>query len=236
MTSSISTEPEQNLSKIKRLNEKLKDFRELFDNAKALIASISGLLGALGFVGGYLFGSHSQPSSQPQTLITRLVTAPPAVLESPASTATGQSISNPGGAASNTASATPSIQSITYLSEMTPADPTVLDGGSWTVNGSALANSYGNGLLENGSADFNLGRKFKRFQAVVGLSDDSPVDELVEFKVYLDGRVAYDKSLQLGTSDALSIDVSGVFRLSISAVAKYMTYPGNAVWGDARLS
>ncbi|MFC3996470.1 protein kinase [Nocardiopsis sediminis] len=64
-------------------------------------------------------------------------------------------------------------------------------------------------------AEYNLGRGYEEFSAVVGLSDESPADEEAEFTVIGDGEQLENKTLGLGEDAELEVDVTGVLRLQL---------------------
>lgn len=86
------------------------------------------------------------------------------------------------------------------------------------------------------SAEYNLSRSYRRFQTTVGLGDTSPSEALFTFRVLGDGRVLYEKQLGLGQEQAIDVDVTGVLRLRLMAVAS-STFDDTAYanWGSARL-
>lgn len=89
---------------------------------------------------------------------------------------------------------------------------------------------------EGMSAEYNLSRSYRRFQTTVGLGDTSPSAAVFTFRVLGDGRVLYEKKLGLGQEQAVDVDVTGVLRLRLMAVAS-STFGDYAYanWGSAHL-
>jgi hypothetical protein len=84
------------------------------------------------------------------------------------------------------------------------------------------------------SAGYDIGRGYREFRATAGIQDDSPSGSTAKFQIYGDGRLLYDKTLTLGDSDEVSVDITGVLRLQLWVTPiQNSTFTG--VWGDARL-
>ncbi len=87
-------------------------------------------------------------------------------------------------------------------------------------------------------SEFNLSRAYSRFDAVIGLSDtsrsDNVIDGLVVFDVYSDGRLLTSMEARLGTATPISVNVTNALRLRLQ-VREGTNYE-QAVWGDARIS
>jgi hypothetical protein len=69
--------------------------------------------------------------------------------------------------------------------------------------------------LESGTAEYNLSRKFDRFRATVGYSDNAGSDGKVRLEVYGDGNLLFSNDYTLGSSEDVSVDITGVLRLKI---------------------
>lgn len=87
------------------------------------------------------------------------------------------------------------------------------------------------------SVSYNLERQWRHLAATVGLSDDSPENEKVQFQAFADGRLIYDHVFQLGQSQQVTLDVAGVLRLDLVAtLASALVAQTEAVWGNANLT
>lgn len=89
-------------------------------------------------------------------------------------------------------------------------------------------------LWPDGSAQFNLGRDWRRVEATLGLRDDSSEDAKVRFEIFGDGRLLYRHEFGLGQSEGVSIDVTDVLRLKLVATT-VAEGDSRAVWGSARV-
>lgn len=86
------------------------------------------------------------------------------------------------------------------------------------------------------SAEYNLSRAYRRFQATIGLGDTSASDGVLIFRVLGDGRVLVEKQLGLGKPDEVDVDVTGVLRLRLLAVSPQEASGSvYASWGSAHL-
>jgi len=126
-----------------------------------------------------------------------------------------------------------------YLQAMNPvADSGDTSTGSTEVNGKYYANSV-TLTLNPGPANvsYNLGRQWRQLDATVGLSDDSPENEKVQFQIIADDRIIYNGVFELGQSKKLSLNVTNVLRLELVAtLASPQAGETNAVWGNAQIT
>ena len=84
---------------------------------------------------------------------------------------------------------------------------------------------------------YNLGRQWRHLEATVGLSDDSPENEKVQFQIFADQRSIYNHVFELGQSQQINLNVSGVLRLELVAtLTSAYVADTEAVWGDANLT
>lgn len=131
-----------------------------------------------------------------------------------------------------------------YLSDMRPVSgsPRI---GSRTINGVAYANSVARefgGCAQSVNYGYDLGRNWSRFQATVGISDNSRSNSVVQYEFYGDGRkLGNTVTSRLGTATPVNLDVSGVLRLELRATfvegdKGLCSRPGNWVWGNARIT
>ena len=105
------------------------------------------------------------------------------------------------------------------------------------MNGKYYANSvYLSVNPGPANVSYNLGRQWRELDATVGLSDDSPENEKVQFQVLADDRTIYNGVFELGQSRQISLNVTGVLRLELVAtLASPLAGQTNAVWGNASL-
>lgn len=82
--------------------------------------------------------------------------------------------------------------------------------------------------------EYNLSRDWEYFEAVAGLLDDSSFEQRASFRVVLDGSTIWEKGIDFGESDELSINVSGGLRLRLEVIA-LGDGPIGVGWGDAKL-
>lgn len=109
--------------------------------------------------------------------------------------------------------------------------------GSEEVNGQTYANSVFLDVNPGpANVSYNLGRQWSHFQATLGLSDDSPENEQIQFQILADQRTIYSHVFELGQSQQINLDVAGVLRLELIAT-EVSSYVGQteAVWGNAEL-
>jgi hypothetical protein len=117
----------------------------------------------------------------------------------------------------------------------------VSDGGAGWAPGSALMRevSYPHSVIVEQCAtrtmSVNLNRRFNRFTALVGVSDDAPTKARHEFTV-TDGdkNLFQSRELKPGDQEFVDVPVAGVFRLTLQMSYAYCIDAG-AVWADARL-
>ncbi|GGX66220.1 hypothetical protein GCM10010510_07950 [Streptomyces anandii JCM 4720] len=84
---------------------------------------------------------------------------------------------------------------------------------------------------------YNLGRDWRHFAATAGVTDDSTSGAELRFQIFIDGQEIYDRTLTYGESNPVTLNVTGVLRLTfkVSLLNKEDgTYIG--AMGDAHLS
>jgi hypothetical protein len=126
-----------------------------------------------------------------------------------------------------------------YLAALNPVSGSGdLFTGSTEVNGQYFADSVYLDLNPGpGNVSYNLGRQWRDLEATVGLSDDSPENGNVQFQVFADGRSIYNHVFQLGQSQQITLNVTGVLRLELAAtLASAYVGQTEAVWGNASLA
>jgi hypothetical protein len=98
--------------------------------------------------------------------------------------------------------------------------------------------SYPHSILFYGccpaTADYDLGRHYRRLKATLGVNDEAPSDARSTFEVFLDGRKVYSTIVKLGKPATLDLDVSDILRLRMIMTGG-VGGDYRAVWGDAQL-
>jgi hypothetical protein len=178
--------------------------------------------------------SSSQPTRSPSAAATgasNVTPSPSSALGSPS-----LSVSAPGSPSASSPSQAVASQ---YLAALNPVSGSGdLFTGSTEVNGQYFADSVYLDLNPGpGNVSYNLGRQWRDLEATVGLSDDSPENGNVQFQVFADGRSIYNHVFQLGQSQQITLNVTGVLRLELAAtLASAYVGQTEAVWGNASLA
>jgi hypothetical protein len=92
--------------------------------------------------------------------------------------------------------------------------------GSVTINGVAYPDSLRTYVFSTpgtASIDYNLNRDCKAFRGTVGLEDSSPTNGSAQVSLSADGAQKYSGAFTLTQSAPVTLDLTHVFRLSISA-------------------
>jgi len=112
--------------------------------------------------------------------------------------------------------------------------------GAVEVNGTLYETSlYVSSRGESGTGDlgyweYNLGRDWETFESVIGLLDDSDIEQSGRFRIILDGSVIWERDIEFGQTEDVSINVSNGLRLRLEAVSLGTGRLGLG-WGNARL-
>jgi hypothetical protein len=85
--------------------------------------------------------------------------------------------------------------------------------------------------------EYNLGRRYDRFRATVGLDDNSTTEAVVRYEVVGDGRTLYLQDVRFGESFPIDVSAQNVLRLQL--VTTLLSEEGScgsatAQWGEAR--
>lgn len=85
-------------------------------------------------------------------------------------------------------------------------------------------------------ADYNLGRHYERFQAVIGPGDTTT--QSYHFEIWRDSERAYSATLRHGQSRKIDLPINNVLRLRVSACATGSQLIGmwGGVYGDPRVT
>ncbi|MGH3916819.1 MAG: NPCBM/NEW2 domain-containing protein [Pseudonocardiaceae bacterium] len=82
---------------------------------------------------------------------------------------------------------------------------------------------------------FNIERKLDRFQAIICLDDEAPIDAATRFVVIVDRKEVYRRDLRLGDQGLVDISVTNGLRLVLRLENIDTQCSSMAVWGDAGL-
>jgi hypothetical protein len=98
------------------------------------------------------------------------------------------------------------------------------------INGTYYRYSvFNNAGRGDGFIEYNLRRRCRALDTVLGLNDNTETGGTKNLKVLADGAVLYDKTLGLGQSDRLRFNVQNILRIRLEATVtdpdKY-AYPG----------
>jgi hypothetical protein len=116
-----------------------------------------------------------------------------------------------------------------YVSDQGPQD---INGMSYPRN---LTFTWECSSSSENYADYNLGRHYENFQAVIGPGDTST--QSYHFEVWLDGERAVSATLKHGQSRKINLPVKDVLSLRVAACAmspEQMSYRGG-VFGEPRV-
>ncbi|MFH8453522.1 NPCBM/NEW2 domain-containing protein [Streptomyces fungicidicus] len=131
-----------------------------------------------------------------------------------------------------------------YLSEIDPLRSEYgVDAGSAEINGEQYSQSVimraDKSYVPYGDAEYKLGRKWRTFDATIGLRDDSPRKAVLKFEVFADGKRLHQERMKVGESSKIDVNISGKLRLTLKVSYKSSVDIENycyGAWGDARLS
>ncbi|MBL1094195.1 MULTISPECIES: NPCBM/NEW2 domain-containing protein [Streptomyces] len=127
------------------------------------------------------------------------------------------------------------------MSDVDPLTSTEgVDNSAATVNGVGFPRSVTqavNSGAPTNEAEYNIGRRWNKFKATVGLRDDSPTGGKLTFEVSADGKSIYKKTTALGQTQNVTLNLNGALRLKLT-----VTYSGQdpsnyyyGTWGNAEL-
>ncbi|MFC0032071.1 NPCBM/NEW2 domain-containing protein [Micromonospora chaiyaphumensis] len=86
------------------------------------------------------------------------------------------------------------------------------------------------------AASFNLGKRFTRFRATVGVADTAPDDYRTEFTVQVDGETVFRRELGLADTAGVDVPVTGGLRLVLRVRSVGLTACDDAaVWAEPTL-
>ena len=111
-------------------------------------------------------------------------------------------------------------QEVTWL-----ADIASVDGGEgWRHGASTIeARAYERSVIgstcfetDDTAEAFNLGKRFQRFHAIIGMADDAPTASATRFTVFVDGQVVFTRDLVLGEIAEIDAPALGVEERSLT--------------------
>jgi hypothetical protein len=132
----------------------------------------------------------------------------------------------------------------TYLAELTPVEGSTPGLEPVTINANAFTHPTSFGACEysfdtesnRDSAGYDLGRKYTRFTAKVGIPDSSASGIVVKFEVVGDGNKLAEATTTLGELKDIDVDVTGVLRLSLYTTGVTCTGETPGVFADPQLT
>ena len=101
--------------------------------------------------------------------------------------------------------------------------------------------SYQNALVDNGdicgsygTVTYQPARQYEHFHALVGVTDNSQSGEGIDFSVTVDNEsspTGTTQTINVGEAPKpIDVDITGAFRITLSAVAPDCVFNGTAVW------
>jgi hypothetical protein len=126
----------------------------------------------------------------------------------------------------------------TYLADTQPTSDGMLVG-EWRIDGTPYPHSLGAQPLcisDAGTATYEVGGSYRRFQATIGATDDMYDDDRMLFVVELDGVEIARRPVTPRQPGTVDVDISGgdELRLTVTETGNCI-FTGTAVWGDARV-
>src|SRR6266508_611089 len=123
----------------------------------------------------------------------------------------------------------------TYLADLEPTQSSRLAStDEANINGKTFVhNVLFYACCDPASADYDLGRHYRRLEATLGVTDEAPADARSTFEVFLDCRKAYTATAGLGKPARLSLDVTGVLRLHLVINSTQEDFL--VAWGEAKI-
>lgn len=192
-----------------------------------LLASFSLLMVAI------VLGRQASRSSVDTPTITTQITATPSTATAPATTLPLTTVVT-APAPPTTKALGPPVHLMDYRERRVAESvnirdnsPAAINGKSFTLIAFGIIEGFGNeSQMYTGSIDFNLSRSFRSFKARVGVTDTSRPGEPNTIRVLADGRTVYENVFELGSSDELDIDVTGVLRLRVEITGRFFRAKG----------
>jgi hypothetical protein len=119
-----------------------------------------------------------------------------------------------------------------------PATGSISSAIMWTMPASISGASYPQSvvILEGSdSAIYILGRRFRRLQGVVGITDDSDAGADARIEVVADGRRIFRQSMSTGQGSQLKLPIVGVNQLDLRCVGATSGPAAKCGFGDVEV-
>ena len=200
-----------------------------------VLTAIGGLLVGIAAVAGLFMQSTQQDKAVPAT-------TPPTALAQPADSTTSTS----GTAQPTTSGQDSASSSAQYLADLEPISGGTPDTTPQAVGGETYLRGISaetGGCARNQEAAFvyDLGTRFRSFEAVVGLTNQSDSSARVEVRVTADNDRLFTEIVRVGEPKTVKVSVPGKIQLTLHQ--RYLgpdpnicSDAGAVVWGDARLT
>jgi hypothetical protein len=190
-----------------------------------MLTAVAGILAALTQVGVIQVRSPIVVGPATTTTVAQapVLPAPTTSVEFPPATDQTAPAPAPGGVVT------------TYLADLEPTQSSRLAStDEANINGKTFVhNVLFYACCDPASADYDLGRHYRRLEATLGVTDEAPADARSTFEVFLDGRKAYTATAGLGKPARLSLDVTGVLRLHLVINSTQEDFL--VAWGEAKI-
>ena len=205
------------------------DFAEGINKIFAAVAAIIAVAAAFGIISAT---SSNQQQSRKENSAPSIHSSSSSNEPAPSTRPTSLSPSaSPAGIASLSV---PASQSLINMTPVSGSSPNFAAGPPQSVNGhdyqEALYDTTGDDRYCYPDDDyFNLDRKYHHFRATIGLADSTPSADAVTFVVLLDNQQEYSRTLSVGQTQSIDVDVSGVFRIALQGTCSSSSQSGNQV-------
>jgi NPCBM/NEW2 domain-containing protein len=193
--------------------------------------SIAGVVSAVVAILGLWLAGSSPPGGGRPTATTAVATDTTSSTSAPLATASSEAPSQTTIAALTTS----------YIDEMTGLADPYDSSGVAKINGDPYPHSQGAGFCFGSNQrnwEYDLGRKFSRFRATIGLSDSSTSKALVRYEIVGDEQPIYKKDVRLGQAVSVDVPVQNVLRLRLKSTLlskEGACGAASAEWGEARV-
>jgi NPCBM/NEW2 domain len=203
-----------------------------------VVTAIGGLLVGVAAVGGLIVQSIQRDDAAPATTQNA---SPPTTLTPPSDDTTTAP-----GAAQPTTSGQPSEPSTQYLADLEPIsggmpETTPQEMGKKSYLRSISAETGGCARNQQAAFVYDLGARFRSFDAVVGLTNQSNAAARVEVRVTADDDRLFTAIVRVGQPQPVHVAVTGKIQLMVQQ--RYLgpepnlcSEAGDVVWGDARIA
>ena len=123
------------------------------------------------------------------------------------------------------------IEDMKYTQEADPYDTR----DTANINGQAYPHSQGAKFCPNSERnwEYDLGRAYSEFHAIIGLNDYSPSKAVVRYELIADGEIIFSQDVQFGESFAVDRQVEDVLRLQmVTTLLSQTCRAATAQWGE----